>query len=39
MTAYTHVPKKMKNKIFLRYRLSHVEIDCNEKKAPKMTNN
>jgi hypothetical protein len=37
ITIYTHVPKKMKKKLFLRYKLYHVEIDCEEWKAPKMT--
>ena len=35
--SYTsHVPKKMKKKLLLRYRVSHMEIDCKEQKAPKM---
>jgi hypothetical protein len=37
MTIYIHVPKKMKKKLLLRYIVSHMEIDCKEKKAPKMT--
>jgi hypothetical protein len=37
MTVYIHVPKKMKKKLLLRYKVSHMEIDCKEKKAPKMT--
>jgi hypothetical protein len=37
MTIYIHVPKKMKKKLFLRSRVSHMEIDCKEQKAPKMT--
>jgi hypothetical protein len=36
MTVYIHVPKKMKKKLFLRSRVSHMEIDCKEQKAPKM---
>ena len=38
MTVYFHVPKKMKKKkkLILRYRVSHMEIDCKEQKAPKM---
>jgi hypothetical protein len=38
MIVYIHLPNKMKKKLFLRYKVSHMEIDCNEKKAPKMTN-
>ena len=37
MIIYIHVPKKMKNKLLLRYKVSHMEIDCMEQKAPKMT--
>jgi hypothetical protein len=37
MTVYIHVPKKMKKKLLLRYRLYHMEIDCKEQKAPNMT--
>ena len=36
MTEYIHVPKKIKNKLLLRYIISHMEIDCREHKAPKM---
>jgi hypothetical protein len=36
MTVYIHVPKKMKKNLFLRSRVSHMEIDCKEKKDPKM---
>ena len=32
-----YVPKKMKKTLLLRYKVSHIEIDCNEQKAPKMT--
>ena len=38
MTVYIYVPKKMKKKLLLRYKVSHMEIDCKEQKAPKMTN-
>jgi hypothetical protein len=37
MIIYIHVPKKMKKKLFLRSRVTHMEIDCKEQKAPKMT--
>jgi hypothetical protein len=45
MTVYIHVPKKKRTKLkpsgkkgtFARYKVSHMEIDCKEKKAPKMT--
>ena len=39
MTVYIHVPKKKKTKkgTFARYIVSHMEIDCKEKKSPKMT--
>jgi hypothetical protein len=37
MTVYIHVPKKMNNKLLLRYIVSHMEIDCKEQKAPKIT--
>jgi hypothetical protein len=37
MIVCIHVPKKMKKKIFLRYTISHMEIDCKEQKTPKMT--
>jgi hypothetical protein len=30
------LPKKMKKKLLLRCKVSHMEIDCKEKKAPKM---
>jgi hypothetical protein len=30
MTIYIHVPKNMKKKLFLRYRVSHMKIDCKE---------
>jgi hypothetical protein len=33
MTIYIHVPKKMKKKLFLRYKVSHMEIDYKEQKA------
>jgi hypothetical protein len=36
MTVYIHVPKNTKKNLFLRYKVSHMEIDCNEQKAPKM---
>jgi hypothetical protein len=34
-----HVPKKknMKKGTFVRYKVSHMDIDCKEQKAPKMT--
>jgi hypothetical protein len=37
MTIYIHVSKEMKKKLFLRSKVSHMEIDCKEQKAPKMT--
>jgi hypothetical protein len=37
MTVYIHVSKKMKKKLFLRSSVSHMEINCKEQKAPKMT--
>jgi hypothetical protein len=39
MTIYIHVPKKkkMKKGTFARYKVSHMEIDCKDKKAPNMT--
>ena len=37
MTIYTHVSKKMKKKLFFIYKVSHMEIDCNEQNAPKVT--
>jgi hypothetical protein len=36
MTVYIHAPKNMKKKLLLRYIVSHMEIDCKEKNAPKM---
>jgi hypothetical protein len=37
--SYTSVSKKNRRKkgTFARYRVSHMEIDCKEQKAPKMT--
>jgi hypothetical protein len=40
MTVYIHVPKKKRTKLkpsgkkgtFVRYKVSHMEIDCKEKK-------
>jgi hypothetical protein len=37
MKVYIYVPKKMKKKLFLRSKVSHMKIDCKEQKAPKMT--
>jgi hypothetical protein len=37
MMVYIHVPKKMKKKLFLKSRVSHMNIDCKEHKAPNMT--
>jgi hypothetical protein len=45
MTIYIHVPKKKRTKLkssgkkgtFARYKVSHMEIDSKEQKAPKMT--
>jgi hypothetical protein len=37
MTVYIHVPKKMKKKLFLRSKVSHMKIDYKEQKALKMT--
>jgi formaldehyde-activating enzyme involved in methanogenesis len=38
MTVYIHVSKKKKKKVtFARYKASHMEIDCKDQKAPKMT--
>jgi hypothetical protein len=45
MTVYIHVPKVKRTKLepsgkkdtFVGYRVFHMEIDCEEKKAPKMT--
>jgi hypothetical protein len=45
MTLYIHTPKKKRTKLkssgkkdtFARYTVSHMEIDCKEQKAPKMT--
>jgi hypothetical protein len=44
-TIYIHAPKKKRTKLkpsgkkdtFVRYKVYHMEIDCKEKKAPKMT--
>jgi hypothetical protein len=39
MVVYIHVPKRKKSKkgTFARYIVSHMDINCKEKKAPKMT--
>jgi hypothetical protein len=45
MTIHIHVPKKKRSMLkpsgkkgtFMGYRVSHMEIDCKEQKAPKMT--
>jgi hypothetical protein len=45
MTVHIHVPKKKRTKLkpsgkkgtFVGYKVSHMEIDCKEKKALKMT--
>jgi hypothetical protein len=36
MYMFIYVPYKMKKKLFLRYKVSHMEIDYKERKAPKM---
>jgi hypothetical protein len=30
MTLYIHVQKKMKKKLFMRSKISHMEIDCKD---------
>jgi hypothetical protein len=43
MTVYIHVPKQKRTKLepsgkkgtFMGYKVSHMEIDCEEKKAPR----
>jgi hypothetical protein len=45
MTVHIHVPKEKRTKLkpsgkkgtFAGYKVSHMEIDCKEQKAPKMT--
>jgi hypothetical protein len=35
ITVYIHVLKKMKKKLSLRYRVSHMEMDCKEQEGSK----